>query len=262
MHHAWMLAGAAGRGKSAFAKAAAMELVGIDSDASQDFHPDILLLEREPKDDAKTSDDKPVELRRNITIAQVRALQKRLITRPTAGTKRAVIIDPVDDLEQGACNALLKTLEEPPAGTVFLLVAHQPAKLLPTIRSRCRVLRFSQAAGNGSETTRDANLAQAVEALVAGTTDADHALQLFASAVGSRPTRARLQDTIGLAQASMALRMAVVDREGFDRIDRVYGELRALDAELAIYNYDADLIAVRIGALLTGLGASIGCGHG
>jgi DNA polymerase-3 subunit delta' len=54
-----------------------------------------------------------------------------------------VIIDPADDLETGAVNALLKSLEEPPAGTFFLLVAHRIGRLLPTIRSRCRILRFA-----------------------------------------------------------------------------------------------------------------------
>jgi DNA polymerase-3 subunit delta' len=45
-------------------------------------------------------------------------------------------------MERGAANALLKSLEEPPAGTVFFLVSHMPGRLLPTIRSRCRTLRF------------------------------------------------------------------------------------------------------------------------
>jgi DNA polymerase-3 subunit delta' len=54
-----------------------------------------------------------------------------------------VVIDTADDLERpGASNALLKNLEEPPAGTVFLLISHAPGRLLPTIRSRCRMLRF------------------------------------------------------------------------------------------------------------------------
>jgi DNA polymerase-3 subunit delta' len=51
-------------------------------------------------------------------------------------------IDPADDLETGAVNALLKSLEEPPAGTFFLLVTHRLGRLLPTIRSRCRILRL------------------------------------------------------------------------------------------------------------------------
>ena len=49
-----------------------------------------------------------------------------------------------DDLERSAANALLKNLEEPPAETIFLIVSHAPGRLLPTIRSRCRLLRFGR----------------------------------------------------------------------------------------------------------------------
>jgi DNA polymerase-3 subunit delta' len=55
-----------------------------------------------------------------------------------------VVIDAIDDLERSGANALLKNLEEPPAGTLFLLVSHAPGRLLPTIRSRCRLLRFER----------------------------------------------------------------------------------------------------------------------
>ena len=54
---------------------------------------------------------------------------------------RLVIVDAADEMNPNAANALLKLLEEPPENTVLLLVAHQPARLLPTIRSRCRALR-------------------------------------------------------------------------------------------------------------------------
>ena len=59
------------------------------------------------------------------------------------GGRRIAIIDAADDMNPAAANALLKVLEEPPAGAVILLVAHQPAGLLPTIRSRCRTLRLA-----------------------------------------------------------------------------------------------------------------------
>ena len=55
-----------------------------------------------------------------------------------------VVIDAIDELERGAANALLKNLEEPPAGTIFFLVSHAPGRLLPTIRSRCRLLRLGR----------------------------------------------------------------------------------------------------------------------
>ena len=86
---------------------------------------------------------KVFELARSIKIDQVRQLQRLFATTPSMSAWRAVVIDSVDDLEPQASNALLKNLEEPPANTVFLLVSHAPERLLPTIRSRCRVLRLA-----------------------------------------------------------------------------------------------------------------------
>lgn len=99
-------------------------------------HPDLMRLERLVKDGG-------TDLARSITVAQVRGLQRLFSTTPSLSPWRAVIIDSIDDLESSAANALLKNLEEPPPFTVFLLVSHAPERLLPTIRSRCRVLRLS-----------------------------------------------------------------------------------------------------------------------
>src|SRR3546814_4927885 len=87
-------------------------------------HPDFRLLQRLPKDA-----DKPGEnLARSITIAQVRTLQAMFAITPSMSPRRVVLIDAVDDLERGGANALLKSLEEPPAGTIFLLVSHADRK--------------------------------------------------------------------------------------------------------------------------------------
>lgn len=147
MHHAWLLAGPQGIGKGSFAREAAIDLLAR---ASGEFgtertralveagsHPDFRVLERLPKDGKPDAD-----LARSVTIAQVRALQPLFATTPSLGPRRVVLIDAIDDLERAGANALLKNLEEPPAGTVFLLISHAPGRLLPTIRSRCRLLRF------------------------------------------------------------------------------------------------------------------------
>lgn len=161
--HAWLLAGAKGLGKAGFARAAAAFLLAdgdrraatgatslalspdepamrlVDAGA----HPEFLWLKREPPKSRKV--DGPAsesDLARNITVDQVRDLLARMRTRPALSRHRAVVIDSIDDMERGAANALLKTLEEPPEGTVFFLVSHNPGGLLPTIRSRCRLLRF------------------------------------------------------------------------------------------------------------------------
>jgi len=98
-------------------------------------HPDMRSLERLPK-------EKGDGLARNITVAQVRKLGEFIAMAPAMSDWRVVVIDSIDDLEPSAANALLKILEEPPAGTLFFLVSHAPGKLLPTIRSRCRRLEF------------------------------------------------------------------------------------------------------------------------
>jgi DNA polymerase-3 subunit delta' len=59
------------------------------------------------------------------------------------GGRRVAIIDSADEMNPGAANALLKLLEEPPEGVTLLLISHQPFRLLPTIRSRCRELRVA-----------------------------------------------------------------------------------------------------------------------
>jgi DNA polymerase-3 subunit delta' len=81
-------------------------------------------------------------LARNITVDQIRQLSRFLHLAPSMGERRVVLIDPAEDMERGAANALLKNLEEPPRGTVFLLISHAPGRLLPTIRSRCRYVHF------------------------------------------------------------------------------------------------------------------------
>ena len=154
LHHAWLLAGPQGMGKGAFAARVARFLVthGQSGDGQAvalddpgdgaagrlvdaGNHPEILHLTRQLKDKSK-------DLARNITIDQVRTMIRRLHLSLSLGDWRVIIVDAIDDLETDAANALLKTLEEPPAKTLFLLVSHSPGRLLPTIRSRCRTLRF------------------------------------------------------------------------------------------------------------------------
>lgn len=169
LHHAWILAGPKGLGKAGFAKLAAQFL--LESDASSltsserleihsdsqaakllaaGSHPDFRMLQRGGKTDKEEKKAResgieslePHELKRNISIDQVRSLQSLFNTQASIASHRVVIIDAIDDLERGGANALLKNLEEPPEKTIFLLVSHAPERLLPTIRSRCQLLRF------------------------------------------------------------------------------------------------------------------------
>src|SRR3546814_6586995 len=107
---------------------------------------DLLRLARQPKDKAK-------ELARNITIEQVRQMIRRLHLSLSLGEWRVIIVDAVDDLETDGADGLLKTLEEPPAKTLFLLVTHYPGRLLPTNRLRLRTLRFHHVAATTVKAT-------------------------------------------------------------------------------------------------------------
>jgi DNA polymerase III subunit delta' len=142
LHHAWLVAGPRGVGKARFADWAARLLLDAEGDGAPGAslldagsHPDFKRLER-------LANDKTGNLARNITVDQVRQLRSLFATGTAISGRRVVLIDSIDDLERGAANALLKSLEEPPTNTIFLLVSHQPGRLLATIRSRCRTLMF------------------------------------------------------------------------------------------------------------------------
>ena len=85
-------------------------------------------------------DDKGKRFAATIPVDEVRRLRSFLSHRSAQDGWRVVIVDEANDLNVNAANALLKSLEEPPQRTVFLLIASAPGRLLPTIRSRCRVL--------------------------------------------------------------------------------------------------------------------------
>ncbi len=288
MHHGWILAGIKSVGKGAFARAAARELLtesGIPQPEGE-YHPDIIVLDHLPANDdeeKKRADGKPFQLKRNITIDQIRRMQLRLNTRPTLGSRRAVIIDPSDDMEKGAVNALLKSLEEPPAGTFFLLVAHRPGRLLPTIRSRCRMLRFAPlggeeidkvlrreapeadsgaraaaiAAAEGSPGAALAfvaqNLAPLHDLMQRIIREGDDGLVLrgaLAGEVGARPDRERIAAALDLARATLAEDLATAPRERQARIIEAHGAITRLAAQAPTYNFDPALLVMEIGGLL------------
>jgi DNA polymerase III subunit delta' len=153
--HALLLAGPAGQGKRRFAEAVAALLlcespgpgpaacghcVGCQLRAA-DNHPDLLRLV--PEADAAADETgeaaEPAKAKSaQIRIDQIRELQPALTITAHRGGRRVVIVDPAEAMNVFTANALLKLLEEPPAGVVFLLVTAQPQRLLPTLRSRCQ----------------------------------------------------------------------------------------------------------------------------
>ena len=148
LHHAWLLTGPEGVGKAAFAYRAARRLLGAKSDdafgalgaspedsvsrmIAAQAHPDLLVLERN------------AELARKvIPVEEARRLPEFFAKAPALGPYRVAIIDTVDDFNANGANAVLKTLEEPSARGVLLLISHASGRILPTIRSRCRTLAF------------------------------------------------------------------------------------------------------------------------
>lgn len=291
MHHAWILAGPKGLGKGLFARAAAAELVAEAGmpQPPPDRHPDILFPEHPPenKDEEKkrAEGQEDVRRKRSIPIDEIRAMQARLTTRPTLGSRRAVVIDPADDLEKNAVNALLKSLEEPPAGTFFLLVTHRPGRLLPTIRSRCRTLRFAPLAEGEIDAilrreAPEADSATRAAAIVAAEGSPGAALDFvglelgklhapmlailregdpafahrgtLAMAMGARPDRARLLAALDLARAVLAAELPGSDRRRQARIIEAHAELARLSAQASTYNFDPGLLVMEIGGLLAG----------
>ncbi|WFR96860.1 DNA polymerase III subunit delta' [Rhizobium tumorigenes] len=91
---------------------------------------------------ARPVDEKTGKVKSAITVDEVRRAGKFFSQTSGTGNWRIVIIDPADDMNRSAANAILKILEEPPKRALFLVLSHAPGKLLPTIRSRCLPLRL------------------------------------------------------------------------------------------------------------------------
>ncbi len=167
--HAILFHGAEGIGKTAFAEHFAQSLLCDAPTAdghscghcascgwfAQSNHPDYRrlrpeALEAADPDDAEATDDDGKKAAKaskapskDIRIDQVRALADFMNISTHRRGVRVVLLYPAEALNAPAANALLKTLEEPPPGTVFLLVTHNPDRLLPTILSRCRKFALS-----------------------------------------------------------------------------------------------------------------------
>lgn len=164
IHHAWMITGPKGIGKATLAYKMARFLLNtppkddqgpglfgeeleknalesLDTDIeSQANHlisagsnADLLVIER-------TEDPKTGKIRNNILVDDVRKINNFFHTTSADGGWRVAIVDTADEMNRNAANAILKILEEPPNNSILIILAHAPGQLLPTIKSRCRML--------------------------------------------------------------------------------------------------------------------------
>lgn len=139
-HHAWIISGERGIGKGCFARLISRCVLAnkyyqafsfddgkdIEEKVYNESHPDFYIL---------SGDEKGV-----IGVESVRNMIKFMQLTPVEGSNKVAVIDYCDGMTISAANSLLKILEEPPAGSLILLVSNAIGKLLPTIRSRCRII--------------------------------------------------------------------------------------------------------------------------
>ena len=218
--HAWLIAGQPGIGKATLAyRMARFVLAHPDPGASQvraatslhvdaehpaarriaaQAHGDLLLLER-------TINEKTGKLRQETQVDDVRRSITFFGSTPAEGGWRVAIVHPVDDLNAEGANALLKILEEPPQRALLLLVSHSAGRVLPTIRSRCRVLSLRPLS-------------------------AHDVIAAAAAATGLEREDPQLPAAAAVAEGSVQRALALLDRDAFELRNRVLALLDRLPA--------------------------------
>jgi DNA polymerase-3 subunit delta' len=153
----------------------------------------------------RTINEKTNKLRQDIQVDDVRRTVTFFGSTAGEGGWRIAIVDSVDELNREGANALLKILEEPPRRAVLLLISHSAARVLPTIRSRCRLLALRPLPA--------ADVARAA-----------------ATAIGEDPDAADIRAAAAAADGSVQRALALLDGEALDLRNRITALLERLPA--------------------------------
>lgn len=257
----WLLAGPEGIGKATLAYRMAGALLtrrpGRVGPGPLDLppdHPDLRLIRSGAHPRLfvlRRGQDAHGRPRNVITADEVRELRDFFGLSAADGGWRVVIVDVADDLNAHAANAILKILEEPPPRSVLVLVSHAPGRLLPTIRSRCRLLRleplaptaFRAALGAiGLETDRPEALAElaggspgrAVRLIAGGGLDLyANIVSLFAARRPDRAAMVQLAETAGASRGSEGRATLLLDLLGTFMARLAQAPLRPPAVEIA-----------------------------
>jgi DNA polymerase-3 subunit delta' len=220
--HAWLIGGPRGIGKATLAyrlarfvlahrEPAAAEVQSAQSLALAPDHPVVRRVAAEAQGDLlvlqRTINEQTGKLYTVIRVEEVRRTVSFFGSTAGEGGWRVAIIDSVDELNAEGANSLLKVLEEPPPRTLLLLVSHAAGRVLPTIRSRCRVLMLRSL--SPEEVGRGA-----------------------AAALGREPGDAELQEAAAVADGSVARALSLLDGSALAlrrRVTELLDSLPALD---------------------------------
>jgi DNA polymerase-3 subunit delta' len=218
--HAWLIAGPLGIGKATLAyrmarfvlshpdpsSSSVAAAVSLHVDANEPVarriavqsHGALLVLER-------TINEKTGKLRQDIQVDDVRRTVSFFGSTAAEEGWRIVVVDSVDELNPHGANALLKVLEEPPRRSLLLLVSHSTARVLPTIRSRCRIL-------------------------VLRPLSADDVASAASASIGGNATDPRVMAAAAVAEGSVRRALALLDRNTLDLRNRIVSLLDRLPA--------------------------------